>query len=68
MGWINLLVGDLALQNVAKTYVNVFNSITTFVEPNPPTKIITNEVILTQYIIKKGIKVFEKKGEVAVQK
>ena len=32
------------------------------------TNIITNETILTQYSIKKGLKVFVKKGEAAVQK
>ena len=62
MGWSNLIVGSLALHNVAKAYINAVNNITTFVEPNPPTNIITNENILTQYSIKQGIKVFDKKA------
>ena len=35
MGWINLIMGSRALHNVSKAYANVFNSITTFVEPTP---------------------------------
>ena len=42
MGWINLVVGSPALHNVTKYYVNVVNEISTFVEPTPPTNLITN--------------------------
>ena len=56
MVWSNLVVGYHALHNFAKTYVNIVNAIATFVEPTHPTKIITNETILNQYIIKQGIK------------
>ena len=48
----NLIVGVCALHNVAMAYVNVSNTIDTIVESTPPTKIITNETILTQYSIK----------------
>ena len=54
MGRNNLIFGSHALHNIAKAYVNVINYITTFVEPNLPTNIITNETILTQYSIKQG--------------
>ena len=57
-----LIVGCHALYSVAKAYVNILNSIATFVEPTPPTNIITNETILTQCIIKQGFKVFGKKS------
>ena len=30
MGWINLIVGTRALQNVVKAYVKVVNAIATF--------------------------------------
>ena len=68
MWWSNLFLGYHALHNVAKAYVNFFNYISTFVEPITPTNIIKNETILNQYIIKQGLKVFEKEGEVAVLK
>ena len=68
MGWNNLIVGSNEIHSVAKAYVNVVDSITSFVKPTPPTNIITNETILTQYIIKQGLKVFGKKGEAEVQK
>ena len=68
MGLSNLIVGDRALQNVSMNYFNVINYIITFVEPTPPTNIITNETIMIQYIITQGLKIFEKKGEAAVQK
>ena len=67
MGWNNLIVDSNEIHSVAKSYVNVVNDITSFVKPTPPTNIITNETILTQYIIKQGLQVF-KKGEAAVQK
>ena len=35
---------------------------------HPPTNIIANETILTQYSINQGLKVFRKKGGAAVQK
>ena len=68
MGWNNLIVGSNELHSVAKNYVNVANAIATFVKPNPPNNTITNETILTQYIIKKGLKDFGKKGKASVLK
>ena len=68
MGWKNLIVGSHSLHSVAMAYVNVINAISTFVDPNPPTNIITNETILTQYSIKQGLKAFGKKYEAAVLK
>ena len=62
LGWNNLIVGSNELHSVAKYYINVVNSITYFVKPAPPTNIITNETIWTQYSIKQGNKVFVKKG------
>ena len=62
MGWNNLIVGSYELHSVAKSYINVVNYIASFVKPTPPTYIITNNTILTQYSIKKGIKVFGKKS------
>ena len=68
MGWNNLIVVSNEIHSVAKSYVNVVNDITYFVKPTPPTNIITNGNILSQYSIKQGLKVFGKKGEAAVQK
>ena len=68
MRWNNLIVGSNEIHSVAKAYINVVNAITYFVKPTPPTNIITNETILTQYIIKQGLKVFGNKGEAAVRK
>ena len=68
MVWINLIVGAHDLHNITMEYVNVVNSIATFVEPTPSTNIITNETILTQYNIKHGIQIFGQKGNSAVQK
>ena len=68
MGWNNLIVGSNEIHSVAKAYVNVVNAITSFVKPTPSTNIITNETILTQYIIEQGLKVFGKKGKAAVRK
>ena len=62
MGCNNLLVGYHALHSVVKAYGNVINAIAKFVYPTPPTNIITNENILTQYSIKQVIKVFGKKA------
>ena len=61
MRWINLVVGARSLHNADKSYVDIVNAITTFVEPTSPTNIITNETILTQKSIKQGIDIFEKK-------
>ena len=58
MGWNNLIVGSNELHSVAKAYINVVNAITYLVKPTPPTNIITNETILTQYSIEQGLKVF----------
>ena len=68
MGWNNLIVGSNEIHSVAKAYVNVVNAITSFVKTTPPTNIITNETILTQYSIKQGLKFFENKVEAAVRK
>ena len=68
MGWKNLIVGSNEIHSVAKAYVNVVNAITSFVKPTPPTNIITNDTILTQYSTKQVLKVFVKKGEDEVQK
>ena len=68
MKWNNIIIGSNELHSVAKSNINVFNGITYFVKPIPPTNIITNETILTQYRIKKGLKVFQNKGEAEVRK
>ena len=68
MGWNNLIVGSHEINSVAKAYLNVINAITSFVKPTPPTNIIANETILTQYSINEGLKVFGKKGKSAVRK
>ena len=68
MGCNNLIFGSNELHSVEKSYINVVNSITFFVKPTPPTNIIINETILTQYRIKQGLEVFGKKGEAAVRK
>ena len=68
MGWNNIIVGSNEIHSVAKAYVNVVNSITYFVKPTPPTNIITNKTIMTQYSTKQGLKVFGKKGEATVRK
>ena len=57
MGWNNLIFGSHAIHIVEKSDVNVVNDIAAIFEPTPPTNIITNETILTQYIIKQVIKV-----------
>ena len=53
MGWNNLIIGSNELHSIAKSYVNVVNNIATFVEPNTPTNIIKNDMILKQYSIKR---------------
>ena len=68
MGWNNIIVVSNEIHSVAKAYVNVVNTITYFVKPTPPTNIITNETILTQYSIKLGLNEFGKKFEAAVKK
>ena len=68
MGCNNLIVGSNEIHSVAKAYVNVVNAITSFVKPTPPNNIITNKTILTQYIIKQGLKVFGNKGKAEVRK
>ena len=52
MGWSHLIVGACVLHNSIKFYDRVSDIISNFVEPTPPTNIITNDTILTQYIIK----------------
>ena len=64
----NITVGSNELKSVAKAYVNIVNAIDTFFKPTPPTNIITNETILTQYSIKKGLNVFSKKGKASVRR
>ena len=68
MGWKNIIVGSNELYSVEKAHVNVVNAIASFVKPTPPTNIITNKTILTQYRIKQGLKVFGNKGEYEVRK
>ena len=68
MGWNNPIIGSNELHSVEKSYINVVNAIISFVKPTPPTNIITNKTILNQYSIKKGLKIFGKKGEAAVRK
>ena len=68
MIWKNIIVGSNEIHSVAKSYVNVVNAIDYFIKPTPPTNIIINNTILTQYNIKQGIKVFGKKVEAAVRK
>ena len=68
MGWNNLIVGSNKIHSLAKAYINVVNAINYFVKPTPPTNIITNETILTQYSITQVIKVFVSKGEAAQKK
>ena len=55
------IVGAHALHDVVKVYVNPVNAITTSVEPTTQTNIFTNETILTQYSIKNGLQIFEKR-------
>ena len=62
MGWNNLIFVSNELHSVEKAYINVVNAIASFVKPTPPTNIITNEIILTQYSINQVLKVFEKKS------
>ena len=57
-----------ALDNVTKYYVKVANAISSFVEPTPPTNIITNETILNQYSIKQKLNSFDRKIKDEVQK
>ena len=68
MGWKKNIIVFNEIHSVAKAYVNIVNVISTFTKPNPKDNIITNDTILTQYIIKKGLSVFVNKGEAAVQK
>ena len=51
MVWNNLIFGSNEFHSVTKLCINVVNDIVTFVKPTPPTNIITNETILTQYSI-----------------
>ena len=48
---------------VLQTSISIFLMLST-----PPTNIITNETILTQYSINQGLKVFGKKGKAEVRK
>ena len=48
----NLIVVSHALHNVANTYTNVINAISTFVETTLPNNIIKNHTILNRYSIK----------------
>ena len=68
MGWKNLIVVFNEIHSVAKSYANVVNYIASFVKPIPPTNIITNNTILTQYSINQELEVFGKKGEAALRK
>ena len=68
MVWSNLTVGSHYIHNVSNSYDIVVNVIATFVEPTLTTNIATNDIIQTQYSIKRELKVFWKKGEAAVRK
>ena len=68
MGWENIIVGSNELNSVAKAYANVVNAIANFVKLTPPTNIVTNETILTQYSINQGLKVFFNKSKAIGQK
>ena len=68
VGCSKLIVGSHVLRSVSKSQVNTFNAISAFVEPTPPTNIIKNETILTQYSIKQRLKVLGKKVEATVRK
>ena len=68
MGQNNLIFGSNELHSVKKAYINVVNAIDSFVKLTPPTNIITNKTILTQYSINQGITVFGNKGEASVWK
>ena len=68
MGWKILIVGSNELHSVAKSYVNIVNDIANFFKPTPPTNIITNETILTQYSINQVINFLGNKGKATVQK
>ena len=68
MVWNNIIIGSNELHSVAKSYVNVVNDIDFFIKPTPPTNIIANETILTQYSIKQVIKVFGKKVKAVLWK
>ena len=68
MGYNNLIVGSNEIHSAAKAYIKVVNAISSFTKSTPTTNIITNNTILTQYSIKKGLKVFGKKVEAAVRK
>ena len=49
-------------------YTVLENPITSFVKPTPPTNIVTNETITTQYNINQGLKVFGKKVRLQYKK
>ena len=68
MGCNNPIVGFNEIHSIAKAYIHVVNAITSFVKLTPPTNIITNETILTQYSIKQVLKVFGKKCKAEVRK
>ena len=68
MVWSNLFFCSHALHNFTNAYVNDANDITTFVEPTPPTNIIKNKTILTQYSIKQGLRFWGGEGEAEVRK
>ena len=68
MGWSNLIFGALALHNVVMAHFNFVNAVANFVEPNTPTNIITDDTILKQYSINKGLQAFGDNGEASVQK
>ena len=66
--WNNLIAGSNELHSVSKAYINVVDYIIYFGKLTPLTNIITNETILTQYSINRGLNVFGNKVEAAVQK
>ena len=68
MIWNNLIVGSNELHRIVKYHLNVPDAISTFVKADPPTNIITDDTILTQYSSNQGLEVFGKKDESVVQK
>ena len=68
MGWNNLIFGPNKVYIISKAYAKIVNTIDNFSNSNPPTNIITNDTIPTQYSINQGLKVSVNKGESVVQK
>ena len=68
MGWKHLIAGSNELHSVAKSYANIFYAIAAFFKPTPPTNIIANKTILTQYNSKKGLNIFGNRESIQYKK